>query len=219
MEIIKNKMAYTSKDIENRIKSLPQDIQNAVLDAKLPEKLNAIGLGHGLHVDQIGTLMDDVNMVMLGLISPDSFNSAIMKELNLPAEKANALVVDVNEQILRPIRESLKKVQGGQMGTEEAEEPEKITDEEIDALIRGEGPATPEEALKSAGVEVLSVQPKELKIPSAIMGEKFAGAYRMPKKETDLSISKAVEIQGAELPSPGIAPSARKIDPYREIPK
>lgn len=96
-------------EIEQRLAELPQDVRDAVLSAQLGENVRKIGQGHGLHIDQIGTLEDEVMLVMLGFFEPEAFSGQIAAQLQIPAADAGAIAGEVNQQIFLPIRESLKR--------------------------------------------------------------------------------------------------------------
>ncbi|MAG12509.1 hypothetical protein CL630_01725 [bacterium] len=100
----------TQNIIQNQFKTLPKDVQEAILSVDLRKNLQIITEKHNLHVDQAGALENETLFIMLGLEHPRDYIRNIMRELDIDTSAAKKLATDVNEQIFRPIRESLKKI-------------------------------------------------------------------------------------------------------------
>lgn len=90
--------------------SLPDDVQKTMSSPEVAKKIQAIGQKHQLHVDTVGTLLDETQLVMKGETHPKEYIKNLTKRLSVSDTKAKEVAVDINEQIFRPIRESLKKV-------------------------------------------------------------------------------------------------------------
>jgi hypothetical protein len=95
--------------IKERFATLPEDIQNAIQSSDLDEQLRLIGEAHHLHIDQMGTLGDEVRLVMLGFTDSAGFANALTEQTNVPALEAEKIAAEVAEKIFTPIRESMKQ--------------------------------------------------------------------------------------------------------------
>ena len=93
-----------------QFKTLPKDVQDALLTVDLRKKLQTITEKHQLHLDQAGALENETLFIMLGLEHPKDYIRNVSRELRIDAEAAKKIAMDMNEQIFRPIRESLKKI-------------------------------------------------------------------------------------------------------------
>ena len=82
-------------------------------------KLESIGEKYNLMIDQIGQLEIDTRMVMIGKIKSDDFVDTIAKNLEIPRETAQKIAVDINNEILMTVRESIRKMQEGESIVEE----------------------------------------------------------------------------------------------------
>ena len=82
------------------------------LSIRVAEQLQEIGKKHRLHIDKIDALFDEAGAVMLGLTHPRDFIGKLAQKLDIDKEKTKKIAQDVNEQIFKPIRESLKKIHG-----------------------------------------------------------------------------------------------------------
>lgn len=96
------------KKIEARLAELPQDIQEAVLSAELGSRIQTIGTKYQLHVDQVGTLEEEVMLTMLGFSNPTTFAEQLMEELHITPELAAQITQDITQLIFLPIRESMQ---------------------------------------------------------------------------------------------------------------
>lgn len=103
-------MTYIGEEFQKRFKTLPADIQNALTAVASVDMLTAIGKKHGLMVDQIGKMADEIWKVMLGLANPKDFIRNLASALDIESEKASAIANDVNAQMFQPIRESLRRI-------------------------------------------------------------------------------------------------------------
>lgn len=98
------------QEFESRFKTLPEDIQKALTAVASVDTIFAIGKKHGLMVDQIGKMADEIWKVMLGLANPRDFIRNLAGLLGIESEKASAIANDVNAQMFQTVRESLRKI-------------------------------------------------------------------------------------------------------------
>jgi hypothetical protein len=97
------------QEVAKRLAELPADIKAAIESADLATHIHDIGEKNKLHIDQVGTLEDEIYLSMLGFSRTDEFAKNIEKRLNVSAEQAAAITKDADEQIFLAIRESMKK--------------------------------------------------------------------------------------------------------------
>ena len=103
-------MTYIGEEFQKRFKTLPEDIQNALTAVASVDTIFTIGKKHGLMVDQIGKMADEIWKVMLGLANPKDFIRNLTSLLGIESEKASAIASEVNAQMFQPIWESLRKI-------------------------------------------------------------------------------------------------------------
>ncbi len=113
---------YTEEQIKELFEKLPADVQEATSSVGVANILQKTGEKYRLHVDKIDELFDETTLVMLGPTHPQDYLANLKRRLQIPDDMARDLVADVNEQIFKPIRESLKKIHGvGEVGSEKLE--------------------------------------------------------------------------------------------------
>lgn len=134
---------------------MPQDVQGAILAVDLRKKLETITEKQKLHLDQAGALENETLFIMLGLEHPKDYIRNVMRELSVDTDTAKKIAMDVNEQIFRPIRESLKKIHNVD---EPATDP-KVQQADYGAGNKRQTTATPQSSVKQ---EKLNAEPSTL---------------------------------------------------------
>lgn len=76
-------------------------------DPKVIQGIQTIGTAYGLHVDQTGMLLDEIELVFKGNLSPKDFIGHITARLNISHNLATHIAKDVNDKIFEPIRQDL----------------------------------------------------------------------------------------------------------------
>lgn len=120
-------MDHSLTTLEEKFKTLPPDVQQAITSVDIAQQLTDIGKAHRLHLDQLDELFDEAGLVMLGLTKPRNFVANLRKRVEISEEDARAIVKTVDAGIFSPIRESLKKIHGVDEATTEEED---LSDEE-----------------------------------------------------------------------------------------
>ena len=129
-------MSFTRQQLKERYAKLPKEVK-AVLDSEEnTDRIYDLGNKNKLHIDKIGLLNQEINLVMLGMVKPQEFVPNLREKLKIDDEEARQLAVEVNEQIFAPIRESLKQVHA--MG--EAEKKEVVANP-LDQYLATDRPA------------------------------------------------------------------------------
>lgn len=106
-------MTITREQLEEKYKGLPQDVKDVVFSADVEDEVEQIGKKYELHIDQMGELMEEVELVMLGITHYSNFIPNIRERLGISdKEKIRNIADEVNEKLFRKIRESLRKIHG-----------------------------------------------------------------------------------------------------------
>lgn len=104
----------SDEQIKKRLAELPSDVRQAIESVDLGEKVRAVGTRHGLHIDQLAALEDEIMLVMLGFADPSEFTERLEQGLGLLPEKATEVTGEVVEEFFLPIRESMKHFMAAQ---------------------------------------------------------------------------------------------------------
>lgn len=231
--------------IKELFNALPEEVEDLIFDPSTDKKIGEIGNKYKLHIDQIQTLTDETQYVMIGYKKPADFVSNTARNVGTTSDIAGLIVHDINEQIFNSIRESLKKIHNTdelieikqnnfRENSPQQENVAQITLEPIDKTI-----------LKESGIEIIdeptnAVTNENLNRESVLndienptkTAERAlplkAGLLEIDKPDTPLAIgSKEVEIKEAsplnivneKLTRDFSLPkqdSIHKLDPYRE---
>lgn len=103
-------MKFTLEQINERKRSVPDDIKLAISSTETSNKIENISNKNNLHIDQMGILSSHIAYLMLGLLNPKDFIEEISRSMKVDYSVSKKIAIEVNEQIFRPIRESLKKI-------------------------------------------------------------------------------------------------------------
>lgn len=97
------------KKLDERFASLPKEVQTAINESNYQISLYSIAEKYKLNVEQMGVLEEITTKVMLGIIHPDKYEDELASKIVTPRNNISSIVNDVNENILKTIREILKK--------------------------------------------------------------------------------------------------------------
>ena len=211
-------MAYTPQQLREIYLKLPQDLRDALFDVNSSELVRTIGEKHKLTIDKIGELASETGYVMLGMTHPNQFISNLAERLEVDKAKAKEIAEDVNVQIFKKVRESLKKIHG--IKDEETPKDSPLRDSQGESL--GEKIESREEILKEIEKEEAPSAPKnksekisektvELPIPDILKGSTTPVEENPP--------AGGDEKPPIPPPSPPAAPAQKYQsgeDPYRE---
>ncbi|MEK7641999.1 MAG: hypothetical protein AAB365_03345 [Patescibacteria group bacterium] len=100
---------FTSEQLKEQFERLSPELQAAVTSPEIHDKIMAVGKKHGLLIDQLGELVDEIGLILLGLVRSSDFVSHATERLGIPSKVAQALATDVNHEIFDSIRDYLRK--------------------------------------------------------------------------------------------------------------
>jgi hypothetical protein len=160
-------MDYDYKTLEEKYKSLPEDIQLAMASTDVSKTIMEIAQKHGLFIDQADELSDEVSYVMLGLKKSKDFIKTISKVLEIDEKRAIEIAQDINKEIFDKMRDSLKKIEG--------------LDEE--GFNEESGNVAPEKPQLGQGEETMMTDTEKAQQKSVISAVEKAGGFIIDKQE------------------------------------
>jgi len=97
------------KKLDERFINLPKEVQVAINESNYQVTLYSIAEKYKLNVEQMGVLEEITTKVMLGMVHPDKYEEELALKIAIPRNSISSVVNDVNDSILKTIREILKK--------------------------------------------------------------------------------------------------------------
>ncbi len=94
-----------------RFAILPPDFQEAIRNFDYDKRLQQIDKKFRLHIDQLVALETALANIVFGELKSMELTSYIETNLRVNREKASEIALDVNENILMPLREKIKLTQ------------------------------------------------------------------------------------------------------------
>jgi hypothetical protein len=101
---------YTYEQLQERFKSLPEAVQDALTSVETVSIMTDIESKYKLHIDQIGVLAEEAGALMLGFSKPADFIPTIALKMRISQIQARTIASELNEKLFGPIKEHLKDV-------------------------------------------------------------------------------------------------------------
>jgi hypothetical protein len=119
---------YNQEQLRKKFNRLPEAIKEAIASVETADTIRSISYKYNLHVDQMGELADETGLLMLGLTKPQDYVDNLFHRLKTTYPKCKDIAKDVNEEIFKPIKESLMKVHNPMADEVEEELVESLVD-------------------------------------------------------------------------------------------
>lgn len=197
-------MEYQYQQLEEKFKLLPEDIRRVISSAEIMGKIADIAENHDLMLDKADELAQETSFVMLGLTHPNEFIPHLRKRLGVSDDVVNKIADEVNEQVFKEIRESLKKIHDNPSSLESHQEVTPQSREEILSDIENPVPSSEHTREESVPAPVPPALEKKL-VPKA--WKDTAG----PRMEKLIPESATAPEALENIPEPAVAPTALSI--------
>lgn len=109
-EEMDSQVSAVESEIRTRFSLLPTEIQETIQSSDYQMKLFEIAKKHKLTYEKLGQIELETTMVLLGMTPPDEFKFDINEQLKLSPADLDSVVLDINEQIFKPIRDKLMRL-------------------------------------------------------------------------------------------------------------
>lgn len=216
--------------VANRLENLQPEIRNAIMDSNYEKNLYEISQKFKLNIEQMSQLEIATTLVLLGQTHPDGYIDDVIEEVKVPKDVAEGIVNDVNEKILKNIRDLIKKNFEEDKAEDEAQSEVPLPP--YDGIGVADEDSSNKEELnepvvkinksetgiyKNAGIEMISDEPKEDPL------SKIANKLIMPTSSkpivSDHTMPKVTPAAApvAPAPTPTPAQNTNKHDPYHEV--
>ncbi|MEY2671899.1 MAG: hypothetical protein RL687_316 [Candidatus Parcubacteria bacterium] len=96
-----------SKNIDERFKGLPDQVQQAITNSNYKKNLYNIASKYKLNIADMSTLDEVTTKVMLGITSGEDYKNELSKSIGANTGDLDLIVSEVNEQVFKNIRSFL----------------------------------------------------------------------------------------------------------------
>lgn len=241
---LEEKQTPVEGELDERFAGLSEGIRQIIVKSGYYTKLYKISEENKLTVPQMGTLEEITTGVITNSIHPDEFEKRLIKNLGLPEGVVQKITNQINENILKPIREKMEEVyQRPESSAYEIKPARSATSNVADGPqinsaptastgIRIIRPITENTEsiidphtlpnIMSKGVQINTMELKEGdpvidQKMQPVLSQKLAGSYKAETIKTDHSIGNITKDVSINSSAPKIYPP--NADPYREIPE
>ena len=188
------------EQIDERLKGLSEETQTAIINSNYQAKLYDIWKENKLLIPQMDMMEDLLINVILGKVRPEDFKSVLRDTLQIKDAESKIITDEINEKILKEIRESLVAFSNKEIPKEKTELEElleakkEIRKDSIEMLDN-------KKILNDTGIEILSEENR--------LGVK----KEIPiKKIEDIRNITTIETMPEELPQPSNEEGNKKIE-------
>ncbi|MBI2020993.1 hypothetical protein HYS99_00580 [Candidatus Giovannonibacteria bacterium] len=188
------------KDILETYANLPADLQNALFAPQTTSAIREIGKKHELTLDKVGVLGDETGAVMMGLAPLNEFIKNLSIKLEVDRTKARSIAEDINAQIFKPVRESLKQVHHVVSTTEPTQGASKEIPPPTPPYKVGDNQFSP--PLQGGAGEVITTKPEEKLEREVVPKSETKKIPPLPKEMIDGLKSKIPSFIGGSSDSP-----------------
>lgn len=220
--LVEDKYGSMNK-LDERFSKLPKSVQTAISESSYQEKLYDIANKHKLSIDKMSAFEEVTTKVLVGIIHPDQYESELASKTGLASDEVGKMVTEVNEQILKNIRDILKKhweENEGEVVSPEDEVPippyaitPQPTAPKVEAVVPEPTQPRPLSKVESgiysnAGIEIVEGMD--------MISEKLKGITISKSSVSDHSIPKVTPAPAPVAPVAPPTPTTKAHDPYHE---
>jgi hypothetical protein len=120
---------FTAEEIQKKFDGLPEEVKIAISSSAIKEKIQILAKRYDLMIDQTGELVDEIGLLMLGLVKSQNFIDDVIERCGIDAKRAKSIAQDVNQEIFTMVRQQMQKINTDETGTSAT-----IKDSHIDSL-------------------------------------------------------------------------------------
>ncbi len=193
-EKVKN-FKLSTEELQKRFGEQSEGLKQAIVRSDISSIVLELQKKHSLSIEQAGALETEIYKITLGIYPPEQFVDFLKLKMNILEDKAEEIAKEVNEMLLKRIREDLK------IGSVD----EDVDDTSLETMKEEDGIAGSESVedssvLKSAGIEMISEEK-----PKIDTGENYATKENredmIQKMENpDLIVKEPIKIKTEEKP-------------------
>tara|TARA_B100000508_G_scaffold60333_2_gene47450 strand:+ start:9838 stop:10332 length:495 start_codon:yes stop_codon:yes gene_type:complete len=143
--------------LQKQLTKVPPQVRHYLESDAYPQVMRSVIEKYNLHIDTASKIETETTLLLIGLVAPAKYETALVQNGGLSKEQASAITKEMNEQVFKPLVESYKKpapVHTNAFADEPAVQkqpepaPEEVSEPEIPTQIPVETPTAPVEEKK-----------------------------------------------------------------------
>ncbi|OHA17255.1 MAG: hypothetical protein A3C79_02955 [Candidatus Taylorbacteria bacterium RIFCSPHIGHO2_02_FULL_45_28] len=207
---------FTSEEIKAQFDKLPVNVQQAVTSPEIHEKIEIVGKKYGLMIDQLGELVDEIGLVLLGLHKSSDFVDQISKRLNISGKAALTISQEVNHEVFDSIKEYLRETEDGIQTTVPESRPEENQISTLSSLERLGGFSVEKEVPETENNRVTAADRGEILAglenpPASVPTQAGIPPARVTPSRANPPANLPTDGRSAQMPEAVVAPQVPKI--------
>lgn len=113
---------YTPEQIDKILQKLPEELQEALFSTEAADAVWNACEKRSISVENRGKIAEYMGYVLLGLLLPQEFEEALVKEIKLPKKTAQEIAREINRFVFYPVKPALEQLHSTAVGTRAKEE-------------------------------------------------------------------------------------------------
>ncbi|MBI4135959.1 MAG: hypothetical protein HY481_00175 [Candidatus Vogelbacteria bacterium] len=109
----------TLQEISKRLETIPPALKNLYLSAELGQKYHQLENKYALEFEQAGRLSNEIDFTLLKLAPVSDLAERIQRQVGMPEDRARSITLDIDREILSPVRQLLNAQTGAEPKQEE----------------------------------------------------------------------------------------------------
>src|SRR3989344_643379 len=199
--------------IEQARAKLSVETQNAIAAVDWRAAIIGMRASKGYTFEQLGDLETETELLLCGLISPESYPKELSDRMRIPKAEADGLVNEMNDLVFTKIRaELVKNAERKRIFASKSAEEKDSND-----------------VLSSHGIEIIPARNATQDVADGekpktevhqILAEKLSGSFKTEVIETKHSLDNISKTNTTNTVAPvNLKPKIPSLDPYREKPE
>ncbi len=227
-EELKKEHSQIEEKLDERFDSLSEEIKKIIIESNYHASLFAIATENNLSVPEIGTLEEITTKVITGSIHPNEFEKRLTKNLGRPEGLVKKVASEINNKILKIIREKMEEVYSKPKNTIYDIKPVKMKEEVSSLNEAGIKIIKPNlnllelnagTAHNASGTAVVGEEKSKNNIPvlNSALNQKLNTPSKTSTIKTDHSVGNITK--STNINDRIVRNYSPKADPYREVPE
>ena len=100
---------YTKEQFWKIYQKLPQELKDALFAEETGDNIYETCKRNDIE-ESLGTIVDYVGAVLIGLLPPEDFQEVLEKELTITKDKAKRITQEINRLIFYPVKSDLEQL-------------------------------------------------------------------------------------------------------------
>ena len=140
---------YTPEQVEKALETLPEELKDALFSMETAQHVWDIREKYKAMDEKGDKIPSYVGYVLMGLMLPQEFEQALVKEIKLPKKAAQEVAREINRFVFYPVKPSIEQLHSTSIGTAAPQKTSyKEPAQEVEEVEKPSGPDAYQEPIE-----------------------------------------------------------------------